>query len=180
MDLHFGTIAAASPGLGSGCTFTVELPVVRRMQATLGGPLGPPPADITTSPMHSKDSIAPFFEPDVERPDLTITHWKPLSKILVVDDSAPSRKMLCRCLPQSSVRWRVLICMYVCRRVMKSIGCACWEADDGVGCIRQNTSCVSNGEQNFDLVLVDFIMPSELLALFMHTYIHVYECHLFK
>eukprot|EP01035_Chromulina_nebulosa_P025473 gene25473-33245_t len=103
---------------------------VRRMQATLGGPLGPPPADTT---------IAPFFEPDVERPDLTITHWKPLSKILVVDDSAPSRKMLCR--------------------VMKSIGCACWEADDGVGCIRQNTSCVSNGEQNFDLVLMDFIMP---------------------
>eukprot|EP01036_Dinobryon_divergens_P035375 gene35375-45820_t len=83
--------------------------------------------------MQSKDSF------DIERADLTITRWKPLSKVLEVDDSAPSRKMLCR--------------------VMKTVGCACWEADDGVDCIRQYTSCVSSGEQNFDLVLMDFIMP---------------------
>ena len=98
IDLHFGTIAATSPGLGSGCTLTVELPVVRRIQPLICPPeqqqveTADPPS---VTPMQSKDSFT-IFGANIKRPDLAITPWKQLSKVLVVDDSAPSRKMLCR------------------------------------------------------------------------------------
>ena len=47
-------------------------------------------------------------------------------------------------------------------RVMMKFGCVCVEAEDGVECIKQYTSCMSSREPAFDLVLMDFIMPSQL------------------
>ena len=43
----------------------------------------------------SKDTLTCVGEHDIERPDLS-SPMRSLSKVLVVDDSAPSRKMLSR------------------------------------------------------------------------------------
>lgn len=112
MDLHFGTITATSPGLGHGCTFTVEYPVVRRIRTLTSG-LSAQPADTIhgergvrdqdqplvvphlLSTSKSKESFTCVAEHDIERPDLS-SPVKLLCKVLIVDDSAPSRKMLSR------------------------------------------------------------------------------------
>lgn len=100
IDLHFGTITATSPGLGGGCTFTVELPVMQHING-IGDDLLMQ-SDIIDEVDASKDRtlaarITPYVnnDDDVECADHS-AHLKSLSKVLVVDDSGPSRKMLCR------------------------------------------------------------------------------------
>lgn len=108
MELHFGTITAESPGLDRGCTFTVEYPVVHCIQNLSDGQSDviddegvvvqdqPRISHLLSFPP-SKDSLTSVGEHDIERPDLSSPPMKSLSKVLVVDDSAPSRKMLSRC-----------------------------------------------------------------------------------
>ena len=46
-------------------------------------------------------------------------------------------------------------------RMLKTFGCTCLEAEDGDDSIRQYVECVESGDTIYDLVLMDFIMPSK-------------------
>lgn len=50
--------------------------------------------------------------------------------------------------------------------MLRNFGCTCTEADDGDDCIRKYADCVDSGDAIYDLVLMDFIMPSKF------TYAH--------
>ena len=90
VELHMGTITATSSGLGCGCTITVELPAVRRIQISSAHPIH------VSASMDSLLSIS-YEGNDIERIEGATTPSRaPLSKVLVVDDSGPTRKMLTR------------------------------------------------------------------------------------
>lgn len=120
MDLHSGAINATSLGLGHGCTFTVELPVVvvQRIQNLRGSitfddiemanedhPADQPTvAPIAHNPapalLRSSFSMPVVVDWHGNTADNGSTHnrtvMNTLFTVLVVDDSSPSRKMLSR------------------------------------------------------------------------------------
>ena len=118
MDLHSGTIIATSLGLGHGCTFTVELPVVVQRIQNLRGSITFDDIEMANED-HPVDQptvapIAPAVAPALLRSSFSMpvvdwhgdtadngsTHNRTVTNtlytVLVVDDSSPSRKMLSR------------------------------------------------------------------------------------
>ncbi len=149
MDLHCGTISATSAGVGRGCIFTVELPVVQRIRdptihCDSFSELRPREPDrVQSAPVKPINAIAdPMSHHDV--PDIENTApMKSLRTVLVVDDSGPTRKMICR--------------------MLKNFGCRHFEAEDGTDCVSVYSKSVEEGGPTFDLVLMDFVMPSKFL-----------------
>ena len=45
-------------------------------------------------------------------------------------------------------------------RVLRNFGCTCFEAEDGDDCVRMYSDRVDSGDVTYDLVLMDFVMPS--------------------
>jgi signal transduction histidine kinase/ActR/RegA family two-component response regulator len=120
VSLHHGTILVTSDGLGCGSTFEVTLPVVlREDRPTVMRPIGPlqtPKASDLHSPISAK------FKSRARH-------------VLVVDDSALSRKVVCR--------------------LLKSQGFICHEAENGAECVEM----VLAGKCPYELILMDFEMP---------------------
>jgi len=129
--LHCGLISAQSAGINKGATFIVELPVVRKKVVDVteanessGG------LDDIKKPLQSHQTIE-ISESCHESKKVTVR------RVLVVDDAASNRKMLCR--------------------ILVNCGCVCVEADDGSTCI--TTLMDKTSDPNVDLILLDFEMP---------------------
>jgi CheY-like chemotaxis protein len=180
VDLHSGRISVFSEGVGKGCTFTVEIPMVprrpdifadsnsntpERNEAALWTTKGKKgSAADKLSPKqeqeHEHFTLSPLQEPpttDARNVPLDNTqsprspkanagggsaspHRNGHSKVyrlLIVDDSRMSRKML--------------------TKFLSSAGHKCEEAEDGIQCLEMVKAC-KEGE-GFDAILMDFIMP---------------------
>jgi hypothetical protein len=90
VQLHGGLIAASSPGLGRGATFTVTLPVmhcVRRCEM-----------EVVVEVREEGDPGLSEKEQDANQLQNAATSPQGLAvqTVLVVDDAASNRKMLCR------------------------------------------------------------------------------------
>ena len=103
MDLHCGNISATSAGKGRGTTLTVELPVVQRIRdptihSDNFSELRPKERqEVVVAPINPSDSMVERIAlDDVEDVENT-PPMKCLRTALVVDDSGPTRKMICRC-----------------------------------------------------------------------------------
>jgi CheY-like chemotaxis protein len=151
VSLHHGTILVTSDGLGSGSVFKVTLPVVLR--ESLGSCLGTPtalPLSCASGEQKSLlgDSLFPIPEPGPrpESPPKQEPESPPESQreperesrprhVLVVDDAASNRKLVCR--------------------LLRSKGFVCHEAENGAECVEK----VMSREHPYDLILMDFEMP---------------------
>jgi CheY-like chemotaxis protein len=151
VSLHHGTILVTSDGLGTGSVFKVTLPVVLR--ESLGSCLG----TLTALPLSCAsgeqksllgDSLFPIPEPGPrpESPPKQEPESPPESQreperesrprhVLVVDDAASNRKLVCR--------------------LLRSKGFVCHEAENGAECVEK----VMSREHPYDLILMDFEMP---------------------
>ena len=95
MDLHKGRVSVESEGEGHGCTFSVDLPVVpvgsvSLQQSHLSGSFnGDPMAEDMAIPVEMRNSLI-AWESSEER--------NSRFRILLVDDSAITRKMMVRSL----------------------------------------------------------------------------------
>jgi CheY-like chemotaxis protein len=116
VNLHHGHIRATSAGLGCGATFVVKLPVVLR--------------DILNSTPKNRPSLrCTGPEGTYQLPSALPSH------VLVVDDAASNRKILCR--------------------LLKSKGFICHEAENGQECVDK----VLSGEHPYEFILLDYEMP---------------------
>jgi CheY-like chemotaxis protein len=122
VQLHHGTITAKSEGENMGCLFTVELPLVR-----LKG-IEPSTSDsggeaVTTSNLLSN-----------------VSSTSQIRNILIVDDSAMNRKMVCR--------------------LLRTAGYTCTEAADGQECVDHIMRMGSEQQDSsVHLILMDYEMP---------------------
>ncbi|KAJ1401114.1 hypothetical protein B484DRAFT_405826, partial [Ochromonadaceae sp. CCMP2298] len=179
VELHNGLLFAHSDGEGLGSEFRCELPLVqmpilaqpkRRSSLLRIQPMEIPdsgrariPTHNTAKPSPNPTRIAPTPSPTriapTPSPTPTITPTfhslsttPPISRVLVVDDSGLSRKVLCR--------------------LLKNNGYLVEEAVDGVDCVEQMQKQVHESSkfleqdsgmvqdlQEFDLILMDFEMP---------------------
>mmetsp|Transcript_29697 Transcript_29697/g.40799 ORF Transcript_29697/g.40799 Transcript_29697/m.40799 type:complete len:917 (+) Transcript_29697:64-2814(+) len=142
VHLHGGEISAFSRGRDTGATFSVELPVVQYVEQDSNEP-------------HS-ENLGGCEDPVSE------VHIFPFGKlavqnVLVVDDAATNRKMMCR--------------------VLRNIGCKCSEAYDGTECLEimrgrlqsslsetVASNCPASDDESvveapIDLILMDSEMP---------------------
>lgn len=129
-DLHKGcSVWATSPGEGMGCTFYLEVPLKHLIKSSA-----------------SIDSILASHVNDTESPTTkedTIVQIESLN-ILVVDDSAPSRKVLAQ--------------------LLSIAGHSCTQADDGLAAVSEISLMLlkKNGHEmytQYDAVLMDSRMP---------------------
>lgn len=189
VNLHNGTIAVHSDGIGLGTTFTVELPLLTSVENLLMGfsPSSAVNSDSQQSyaidiEVESEKIIALCNEPSAECLDSTATtkiisdgavNKSLLSRdiveatkipklprfrnMLIVDDSKPTRRMVCR--------------------LLSNAGYNCVEKDDGRQCVEYMLENISAPEEErINVILMDFEMPvlngpdatSELRALGIH------------
>ena len=139
MELHGGRVSVHSDGVGTGCTFTMEIPVyqcplpssTRSSWRGLSTVLDPQAQGFNysrqTSTMHRNVQVQ--VDPTYELESF------PLS-VLVVDDAATNRKMLCQL-----IRPRFL---HVA------------EASDGLKAVNH----VRDSMRKPDIILMDFVMPN--------------------
>jgi CheY-like chemotaxis protein len=142
VSLHHGTILVASDGLGCGSSFKVTIPVVLREDLVLssrspcqtpreGGqvkdasPLFAPEGQ----PIHVNQGSLQFIQPLDPRPESRSRH------VLVVDDAASNRKLVCR--------------------LLRGKGFVCHEAENGVECVEK----VLSGKHPYEFILMDYEMP---------------------
>lgn len=131
VNLHEGEISVSSPGLGYGATFEVVLPVVLRDPSNQAL-VNPKESDLQSpelvSPPHVSDSIDnvnSFSSPRQAEP----------LRVLVVDDAASNRKLVCR--------------------LLQSKGFVCEQAENGEECVQK----VMAGDHHYDIILLDYEMP---------------------
>jgi signal transduction histidine kinase/CheY-like chemotaxis protein len=154
VDSHGGKLWAASEGEGQGTTFTFSLPIFKLLD---------PHADVSMSKMEenfppnqkasklqtfsahlTQNSITGHTAEDLEEInpiELTI-RTRPahcFRNLLVTDDSAVNRKMMCRSL--------------------QSVGFKCFQAADGRECVDIVDKAMRNEHESIDLVLMDYEMP---------------------
>jgi CheY-like chemotaxis protein len=157
VSLHHGTILVTSEGLGCGSTFQVTLPVVLREDLPLyRGSMTVFTRLIQPMPEDQKkgDSLFPFqddenhqsltMEIEGRRSSLLSPVAQSLSNpdtepttrhVLVVDDAASNRKLVCR--------------------LLRSKGFICHEAENGAECVEK----VQSREYPYDFILLDYEMP---------------------
>ena len=149
VELHGGDISVFSEGEGTGCSFTVKIPMIRshahnqqqqleHHAVSIYGGKGSCESALLISP----DSLPTSFPASLLHPS-PFRRGKVLH-VLVVDDSRLNRKMLLKCL--------------------RTDGHRCTEAEDGLQAIervkeRMDLSNESYGK-TFDVILMDFIMPN--------------------
>ena len=153
IGLHEGAIAVTSEGLGKGCTFTVEVPVLKVFHASLVSRNGIVQRTSNTlsagghranritcmltdriSDGHSRDSITKIYPNDTfaSKPSARLN-----INVFIVDDSSLNRKMLCRLLKDQ----------------VKSIT----EAVDGLEAVSY-IKCAD--KSMIDVILMDYMMPN--------------------
>ena len=158
-----------SEGQGRGCTFTVELPAIVTDGVALVSSPAPPPAEqaieaaMLSSPVvnnsllrsislhvsgsrHNIASVVPVnintdgvMEEKSSHANLTNTH-KSLPRILLVDDSAISRKMV--------------------RRAIQDNYASIVEAEDGEVAVAMVKEAMSGQTDPIDVILMDYQMPN--------------------
>jgi hypothetical protein len=127
VELHGGTLTATSEGEGKGCTFEVRLPVYKGASAAPSVDSIPPPPALMPSVLLS--------DMDTLKQQLARAG---IRQVLVVDDAALSRKIVCR--------------------LLSTAGCQVLQACDGEECVRVMTT-LSPGSVPIDLILMDYEMP---------------------
>ena len=165
VDLHGGKISVHSEGEGKGCSFTVEIPMIRRRynfpsRRRFSFPI---PRSPESRSSYSSSAVAQVHS---MRKAHTMEHLNnapsPRSvcregasqtevevsvqsfDVLIVDDSKLNRKMLSKCL--------------------RSDGHSCSEAEDGLDAVmkvkERMEKAKSGGCKMFDVILMDFVMPN--------------------
>ena len=130
VNLHAGTLTAHSEGEGHGTTFQLELPLLRSDE--LVGQDEESQGEMrsnTTVPLRQVEASAS------------------VRTVLVVDDSAPSRKVVCR--------------------LLANAGYECHQVTDGLHCLELMEKLMAGeGERSgVDLILMDFEMPVSVVLL---------------
>jgi len=170
MDLHGGSISVESRGEGHGSTFTVTLPLIEVNSNDIegGSLLWSPESCVDLSDVREaaanpssqstvmKSNGQSLYEPFKPQPSPAV-----VASILVVDDSAINRKMLCRLFASKSIPCDqagdgcVAVAMV---QSMLSINSTDWlqtSADPLVG-----SDNISQRGQYYDVILMDYQMPN--------------------
>lgn len=162
MELHGGRLTAQSEGIGHGCTFTMEMPINDRGSTENLCHSPPTVLDIsglnksasysidvhTPAPLLSQSlskvgsfkalTNLPVFKKKVV-PSSGESRLNPLN-ILVCDDSAPARKVLCK--------------------LLRSKGHTCLEAMDGAEAVEFLKGSFTDEDCAFNVILMDDQMPN--------------------
>jgi CheY-like chemotaxis protein len=129
VTLHAGTINVHSDGIGCGSTFRVSIPSVYREIAE----------ERSSRSYVTKRRITPLplISPSApQSPSNKIgTDTKRERHVLVVDDAASNRKLVCR--------------------ILKSKGFTCDEAENGLQCVEMTESNPSK----YEMIILDYEMP---------------------
>ena len=125
VNLHQGELRASSAGEGRGTTFHLEIPLLRSEK-----PLG----------QDEEQEVGRMEEPEVcvALPLGQVEKDSTVRTVLVVDDSGPSRKVVCR--------------------LLRNAGYVCHQANDGQHCLEYFKQITAAGVI-IDLILMDFEMP---------------------
>jgi CheY-like chemotaxis protein len=130
VDMHGGRISGSSPGINKGSTFSLELPVY------------------TSSTTIEVEDVSCSNRRSMNRHTSQISQavTDGIRRILVVDDSSATRKMVVR--------------------LLRNSGYECLEASDGQMCLdmimqslQENSRGQRDGSLRIDLVLMDYEMP---------------------
>ena len=138
VEQHGGTLTVSSAGLGTGTTFTVELPLYYRIaKPAMNSNLfkchvAPQTTDHTVGVTPTTRS----YSLSLSAADLDGLELR--RRILVVDDAASNRKMLIR--------------------ILKANGYVCEQAEDGQQALDRYVESVESGEL-FYAIIMDFEMP---------------------
>lgn len=134
VEEHGGTISMHSEGTGRGCTFTVTLPNVTQRSKSESRT-----ASFKLTGDKTRGDLQLQAQPMI-RPSTAIHEESaPPFKILVVDDSAVNRKMLCKL-------------------IKSRFECSITEAADGVAAVDLILHELESG-LTFDVVFMDSVMP---------------------
>lgn len=156
VDLHHGKIEARSEGLGHGCTFYIEIPLIDSATqpsylpnhrepamavaeqsraevepSALDPPLSALPGAVSSASHRSRTTVRVKNPPMPSIPGSTKMTEK--YRLLVVDDSGPTRKMACQ--------------------MLQLDGHNCTQAFDGINAIKEYKECLQNG-LIFDAILM--------------------------
>jgi signal transduction histidine kinase/ActR/RegA family two-component response regulator len=144
VEQHGGRLLVESEGLGKGVTFTVEMPLFRSPASSGSGKksvanasdkhAAPSPSLPAIPPTPALSSVLSSAQPSA----LCLPAVAAQNKMLVVDDSTLSRKMLIR--------------------LLKSRDHLCEQAEDGQQAIETYKQMMARGEPP-DAILMDFEMP---------------------
>jgi len=170
MDAHGGSIRVFSEGLGKGSSLHISIPMQRQPSESplylaspglssnhTAAPLHAPRRDTTSPPQANVDSraLSPAFTQKLSKAEVTPPST-PASRtpqmtprgvhtelhFLVVDDSAMSRKMICR--------------------FIRSLGrpCVLYEAENGLEAYEKVVEWANEAQpKEFDAIFIDSIMP---------------------
>ena len=155
MELHGGRVGLISEGKGKGCEFFFDLELRPRPQSMLSPPLAPPSdATESTTVLHdlaarhelmkleerrsliikqclSGDAAFPAAIPERTGRSVSVSSPFDQLRVLVVDDSTPTRKMAIRLLSGSK--------------------CTCFEAADGQEAVEK----IMLNQDDYDVVLME-------------------------
>ena len=150
VGLHRGKLSASSEGVGKGSTFTLELPLLAPKER----PADPSPShsheiDPRLAQSHSSETLLSSPEKHLQHSmsvsqysmDMSICDLpRYTARVLIVDDSEPIRKMLCRSLT--------------------TLGCRCRQVEDGVQCLEFIQKVQDDSEDFIDIIFMDNEMPN--------------------
>ncbi len=156
VDTHGGKLQAFSEGEGKGTTFSLTMPVHSMKDIATSSPHGDIQTckdkeeedfnDVEGSRHSGTTNAAPTQEDSIKEIESMNTSLLVQSQqstrfpnILVTDDSAVNRKMMCRSL--------------------ESVGFKCFQASDGQDCLDIIHRVIRNEHENIDIILMDFEMP---------------------
>lgn len=155
VELHQGSIHATSEGIGHGATFVVEIPVVNEINnrdvelgsersCSSGETVGMGATKILPELERDASGVGGGGkeripgDPSVNKKKNYVVKRK-ITNILVVDDVALNRKIVCR--------------------LMRGEGYVCFEAADGQECVDYMKRCQEGTQEPVDLILMDYEMP---------------------
>jgi len=142
MDLHGGSISVESSGEGQGSSFTVTLPLFEDDFSEVENGYLP-------SPINRGELVAKYFSSDI-------------SSILVVDDSAINRKMLCRLFDSKSIPCDQAEDGCIAVDMVQRVICNQTATDSNQlvpgPSVEQSGSMIVRGQ--YDVILMDYQMPN--------------------
>ena len=141
-EMHGGSVSAYSAGEGRGCTFTLELPAIFEPAKMLSAVISAGESDNNEVPIRESDE---HYDEETSSGDtihdVMLSEASSLSNldILIVDDVALTRKMMCRLLGS------------ICKAVH--------DVSDGLLAVKYMKDKMNNSLALPDVILIDFIMP---------------------
>ena len=163
MDLHGGSISVESCGEGQGSTFTVTLPLIEvDCNEIEDGSLRSPDSRISIS---AEECIANKPSSESRSDKSQQEQQSVVRSILVVDDSAINRKMMCRLFTRNSIPCDQAEDGFIAVEMVQAISNeASTETDNwllatvDVGGIGSDSIIVGRGQ--YDVILMDYQMPN--------------------